>query len=311
MSLETLKENHKHILNCEVKDDSGLNDFQKIPNEVHIAIPRVGIERFRIPLQLKHSDGKIMSHDMEASMFVFLEAEKTGVNMSRFCAILQEEGEEKIVDSQFFKTILKRFVKDLRDYKHEPHIPEAELKLAFRYPVKQKSLKSDNWGWQYYDCEMSATIMGDDHIYMKLNMNYEYSSTCPCSLSMSKQYEKDFRDGKITEGNGIATAHSQRSVATVSVTYDIANEFSPEKLIKLLREALPTETQSLVKRADEQAFAILNGEHPMFVEHASRRLSVVLDNEKTILDWEAKVEHQESLHSHNAVAYIRKNLKNR
>ena len=44
----------------------------------------------------------------------------------------------------------------------------------------------------------------------------------------------------------------------------------------------------------------------MFVEHATRRLSAVLDAEKRILDWEAKVEHLESLHSHNAVAVIRK-----
>ena len=306
MSLETLKENHKHILNCKVQDDSGLNDFQKIPNDVHIAIPRVGIERFRIPLRLKHPDGQIMSHDMEASMFVFLEAEKTGVNMSRFCAILQEEGEKHTVDEEFFKNILDRFTVDLRDYHHEKNIPEAEFKVSFRYPVKQKSLKSDNWGWQYYQCEMKATRMGDESTLMGLTIAYEYSSTCPCSLSMSKQYEKDFREGLIQEGNGIATAHSQRSIATCSVTYNIESDFGIEKLIKLLREALPTETQSLVKRADEQAFAILNGEHPMFVEHAARRISVVFDNEKAILDWNAKIEHLESLHSHNAVAYISK-----
>ena len=62
----------------------------------------------------------------------------------------------------------------------------------------------------------------------------------------------------------------------------------------------------MVKRIDEQAFAILNAENPMFVEHASRRLAHVLNLEEKILDWEASVEHFESLHSHNAVAYIRK-----
>ena len=77
----------------------------------------------------------------------------------------------------------------------------------------------------------------------------------------------------------------------------------------LLKSALPTETQSMVKRQDEQAFAILNGENPMFVEHASRRLSAVLDSVKDIYYWEAKVEHFESLHSHNAVAMIFKELK--
>ena len=88
---------------------------------------------------------------------------------------------------------------------------------------------------------------------------------------MAKQYEKEFSEGKISEGNGIATAHGQRSIAKVDVSYHLQSDFIIEDLIDILRAALPTETQSLVKRLDEQAFAILNGEHPMFVEHASRR----------------------------------------
>ena len=133
MSLETLKENHKHILTCHTKDESGLNDFQKLPNEVPIAIPRVGIERFRIPLTFKRPDGQIMSHDMEASMYIYLDANKTGVNMSRFCTILQEEGEVQAVSPEFFKTILSRFSKDLRDYDYEEEIKESELVLDFKY----------------------------------------------------------------------------------------------------------------------------------------------------------------------------------
>ena len=139
---------------------------------------------------------------------------------------------------------------------------------------------------------------------MSLTLNYEYSSTCPCSLSMSKQYESQFRAGETNEGSGIASAHSQRSFATVNVTYRLEDHIHIEDLVELMRKAIPTETQSLVKRLDEQAFAILNGENPMFVEHASRRISLVLNQESRILDWNVKIEHFESLHSHNAVAYI-------
>ena len=239
-----------------------------------------------------------------------IEAHKTGANMSRFCNILQEESVEKTVNHEFFKTILKRYRTDLRDYEDEPLIPEAYLKLAFRYPVKQSSLKSGNWGWQYYNCEWEGIEGKDGKPLMQLTMEYEYSSTCPCSLSMAKQYEEEYRAGNTTEGSGIASAHSQRSVATITATYDPDSGFNIDELIRLMRVALPTETQSLVKRIDEQAFAILNGDNPMFVEHASRRISDVLDGVSTILDWEAKVEHLESLHSHNAVAYIRKQKHN-
>ncbi len=53
-----------------------------------------------------------------------------------------------------------------------------------------------------------------------------------------------------------------------------------EDLVAIIRKGLPTETQSMVKRIDEQAFAIMNGSNPMFVEHATRRLSKVLNADK-------------------------------
>lgn len=305
MSLEALSTEQNQVMSCAVKDETGLNDYQKLPNQNGIAIPRVGIERFRIPLTFSHADGTARSHDTEASMFVFLDGDKTGVNMSRFCAILQEEALEGKISNDFFDKVLTRFRKDLRDYETESLIPVAELELTFQYPVKQKSLKSENWGWQYYSCKMKGR-QTKEGTQMTVVLGYEYSSTCPCSLSMAKQYEEDFRSGKTTEGNGIATAHSQRSLATTEVTYKLDSGFTLESLIELMRMAVPTETQSLVKRIDEQAFAILNGENPMFVEHVSRRLAVVLNDDKRVLDWNAKIEHFESLHSHNAVAYISK-----
>lgn len=77
-NIEALRNNREDIMNPGIKDDTGLNDFQKRPNEVHIAIPKVGIERFRIPLNFEHKDGSVMTHDAEASMYVYLEAHKTG-----------------------------------------------------------------------------------------------------------------------------------------------------------------------------------------------------------------------------------------
>jgi GTP cyclohydrolase I len=301
-----LENTTEHVLNCAVQDDQGLNDFQKLPNLEEIAIPRVGIERFRIPMRFQVQD-EIRTHDCEASMYIHLDGNKTGANMSRFCAILQELAFDHIVDANFFKTLLGRYRSDLRDFDTEDLISKSELILNFKYAAKQPSLKSENWGWQYYDCSLKGVQTKAGHTLMELKVNYEYSSTCPCSLSMAKQYEEDFRSGVTTEGVGVATAHSQRSNACVSVFFDASSWLEIEDLISLLRQAVPTETQSLVKRIDEQAFAILNGENPMFVEHVARRLSKALDSEQKILNWNVKIEHFESLHSHNAVAYIQKN----
>jgi GTP cyclohydrolase I len=296
------------VLNCEVQDDTGLNDFQKLPDRHGIAVPRVGISRFRIPLTFKHRDGTVMGHDCEASMWVNCPAGKTGINMSRLCSILQDEGAAAPVNAKLLKQVLTRYRTDLRDYDHEEKLPEAFLKIALSYPVKQLSLKSHNWGWQYYRTLVEGRETRDEGARLYITLEYEYSSTCPCSLSMAKQYEADYAAGLVTEGNGIGVAHGQRSRATVKVEISPDGRFGVEDLIDLMRQAIPTETQSLVKRVDEQAFAILNGANPMFVEHASKRLYKVLNGDARLKDWIVSLEHFESLHSHNACAVIYKGV---
>lgn len=295
------------ILSCNIKDQTGLNDFQKLPDASGIPINKVGISQFRIPMNYLHRDGSTMNHDTIASMYVNLEGNKTGINMSRLCAILQQEAQKNDVGVVFMKNMLGRYRADLRDAPDEPLLGEAYLKLRFNYPMKQPSLKSDNWGWQYYPCSLEAKAIGDK-IRLFLTVQYWYSSTCPCSLSMAKQYEQDYRDGKTTEGNGIAAAHAQRSEARCTIEFDSSSIYYIEDLVELLRRALPTEVQSLVKRLDEQAFAILNGANPMFVEHSTRRLFVELNKDARILDWVVSVEHWESLHAHNAVGVICKGI---
>lgn len=297
------------ILICDEKDETGLNDFHKLPDLFGLDIDKVGINRFRIPLRFRHKDGTVMNHDAVASMYISFPQGKAGINMSRLYQILQEEADRNVVDTKLFGKILGRFRKDMRDSSDDPLFPNAYLKFRFNYPVKQKSLKSDNAGWQYYHCVWEGREDKDGNIRMFLTVHYEYSSTCPCSLSMSKQYEYDFAKDSTLEGNGMAVAHSQRSEAVCTVAYSPEKDFFVEDLLELLREAIPTETQSFVKRVDEQAFAVLNAQNPMFVEHATRRLSYVLNKCDRILDWVVSVEHWESLHSHNAVAVIRKGVK--
>tara|TARA_Y100000768_G_scaffold354773_1_gene307973 strand:- start:770 stop:1786 length:1017 start_codon:yes stop_codon:yes gene_type:complete len=301
----------KDILDCDTKDASGLNDFQQLPTEDFVAIPKVGINRFRLPIEFTNKFGVTRSHDCEASMFVNLEANKNGVSMSRLCTILQAVSSTEKVNAEFFKNVLRRYRIELADENDKELIKSAALKLRFNFPVKQKSLKSDNWGWQYYPVILEAKETKDTGFSYFVTLTYEYSSTCPCSLSMAKQYEQEYAAGKTTEGSGIGVPHSQRSKMTVTVQVNPEEEFFIEDLIMLIREAIPTETQSLVKRVDEQAFAILNGSHPMFVEHASTRITKVLNREeKTIFDWLVELEHIESLHSHNAAAVVYKGIEN-
>lgn len=300
----------QQVLACPNKDANGLNDFQKLPDSLGISIPFVGISRYRLPMTFQHDFG-LMTHDVEASTSVQLTNGKTGINMSRLCQIFKETALEETVSASMIKKILNRLRDELRDNTAEPMLSNATLKLHFRFPVKQKSLKSENWGWQYYDATLSGEINFEGKFIFNISLDYEYSSACPCSLSMTKQYEQQFKDGLTQEGSGIGVAHSQRSRARILTTVSdvgLKNNFFLTDLLQIIKLAIPTETQSLVKRIDEQAFAILNGSNPMFVEHVAKKLSSHL-NECTFLDdWIAQIEHFESLHSHNAAAVISKGI---
>ena len=82
-------------------------------------------------------------------------------------------------------------------------------------------------------------------------------------------------------------------------------------LLPKLEKKLPvvlTETQVMVRREDEQAFAELNGEQTKFVEDAARLLYEALDADPRIFDFQVACAHLESLHNHDAVAVINKGI---
>ena len=72
----------------------------------------------------------------------------------------------------------------------------------------------------------------------------------------------------------------------------------------MARAAVPTETQVMVKREDEQAFAELNAANPIFVEDAARLFAEQFQADARIKDFRVVASHQESLHSHDAVSVL-------
>ena len=77
-------------------------------------------------------------------------------------------------------------------------------------------------------------------------------------------------------------------------------------LIFQCEDAIGTPVQTGVKREDEQAFARLNGDNSLFCEDAARRLKGFLNGLDKVQGYHFKVEHQKSLHAHNAVVIDQK-----
>ena len=160
---------------------------------------------------------------------------------------------------------------------------------------------------------------------MEMAYQVVYSSTCPCSAALARQliqdqFRKDFSDqGKVdaeavvqwlgTEQGILATPHSQRSAADIRLQLSPSFEAFPfVEMIDVIEDALKTPVQAAVKREDEQAFALLNGQNLMFCEDAARRVHDALDSEERVVDFWARCSHFESLHPHNAVSIVTKGI---
>jgi len=184
----------------------------------------------------------------------------------------------------------------LDDYKSDLESYDARIQMRFSFPVRIDSLRSGLSGYQYYDIALELVEAAGSRKKI-IHLDYVYSSTCPCSLELSEH-------ARATRGQ-LATPHSQRSVARISVEVNCEEScLWFEDLIDAARRAVPTETQVMVKREDEQAFAELNAANPIFVEDAARLFCEQLQAEPRVGDFRVVASHQESLHSHDAISVL-------
>ena len=250
-------------------------------------IQHVGISNFRLPIRYRTRDNGDLTLETSVTGTVSLEAEKKGINMSRIMRSFYAHAER-----DFSFAVIEHA---LEDYKRDLESFDARIQMRFSFPVKVGSLRSGLSGWQYYDIALELVDVAGVRKKI-MHLDFVYSSTCPCSLELSEHARR-------TRGQ-LATPHSQRSVARISVEVKPGKWLWFEDLIDLAREAVPTETQVMVKREDEQAFAELNAANPIFVEDAARSFCQALKGDGRIGDFRIVASHQESLHSHDAVSVL-------
>lgn len=268
---------------------ASLPDLQNGPASLirgaHRRIQHVGISNFRLPLRYRTREGGEITLETAVTGTVSLEAEQKGINMSRILRSFYAHAER-----EFSFGVIEAA---LEDYKADLGAFDARIQLRLSFPMKVPSLRSGLSGWQYYDVALELVEAAGVRKRIA-HLDYVYSSTCPCSLELSEH-------ARATRAQ-LATPHSQRSVARLSV--ELTGEMGIEDLVDLARAAVVTETQVMVKREDEQAFAELNAANPIFVEDAARLFCERLQADPRIGDFRVIASHQESLHSHDAISLL-------
>ncbi|MEX5726969.1 GTP cyclohydrolase I [Rhodovulum iodosum] len=287
-----LSRTYPHDFEADAAYKASMPDLQNGPASLirgaRRAIQHVGISNFRLPIRFHTRDNGDLTLETSVTGTVSLEAEKKGINMSRIMRSFYAHA-ERTFSFEVVEAALESYKSDLESF-------DARIMMRFSFPMKMRALRSGLDGFQYYD--FALELVEQAGVAKKImHLDYVYSSTCPCSLELS-EHARQVR-------GQLATPHSQRSVARISVVQEPgAGCLWFEDLIDICRAAVPTETQVMVKREDEQAFAELNAANPIFVEDAARLFSEGLQRDPRIGDYRVIASHQESLHSHDAVSVL-------
>lgn len=279
----------------------------------------VGMNGIEVPVRFDAGDGDVQRASARVGAFVNLRRpDKRGIHMSRLYLLVEQALSTQTLSVGSLRELLRAFLdshKDLSD--------RACLSIRFEHLVRRPALRSGNSGWRAYPVCIEASMVGDE-LLLEFGTEVVYSSTCPASAALSRQliqdqFAKDFDAGQPvdhaavlawlgSEKGIVATPHAQRSVARLRVRLAEGASFNLIHLIDEAEQALGTPVQTAVKREDEQAFARANGGNLMFCEDAARRLQKALDADASLSDFHIRVEHQESLHPHDAVAYASKGV---
>ncbi|MXW54110.1 MAG: GTP cyclohydrolase I FolE2 [Gammaproteobacteria bacterium] len=281
----------------------------------------VGMSDIRLPMQFCDAE-EVRSAPSIVQLYVNLkDPNAKGIHMSRLYVLLDEKAANRPLSPVSIAGFLQQMLDSHRDFSSH-----ALVEFSLEQHLRRNALVSDHSGWNNYPVSVRGEhVNGSTHVDMRFIVHY--SSTCPASAALARQsiqhqFDQDFgsvgtvsairvRHWLGTDQGIVATPHGQRSSASVVVRLKPELEAFPlTHLIDKVEGALATPVQTAVKRVDEQEFALLNGQNPMFCEDAGRRLKTCLNEESEVEDFLVRVEHFESLHAHNAVCMVTKGIKN-
>ncbi len=292
-----------------------------VPNMNSLTLPDIAAQSARQALPLEWVgmcgialpvllDGQRLTAKADAGVSLD-DGEARGIHMSRLYLALEALEEENLRPA-----LLRRLLQFFLD-SHHGLSTNAYLNIHTNLLLKRPAMVSPLAGWKSYPAIISASLK-NTVFHVELKIEVPYSSTCPCSAALARQliqqqFINDFANKPLQHAEVltwlgssqgiVATPHSQRSTAQLHVHLDeFIDELPLSTIINDAEAALGTAVQTAVKRADEQAFALANGQNLMFCEDAARRLNLALRRSPGVSALHLRVIHAESLHAHDAVA---------
>ncbi|MEO0073974.1 MAG: GTP cyclohydrolase FolE2 [candidate division WOR-3 bacterium] len=245
----------------------------------HVAIDKVGVRGVRYPIVLLDKQHRRQHTVATIAMFVDLPRHQRGTYMGRFIDILNRYHRE--IDVHKVGEIL-------RVMRRELGASLAHLEMEFPYFIEKRAPVSGARAQMDYRCWIVASLSGErstGRFRLRLGAAVPVTTLCPCSKEMV--------------GRG---GHNQR--AEIRATVEFEGFLWLEELIDLVEDCGSSEVFSLLEREDEKHVTAAAYDNPRFVEDVVRKVASRLDAHPQITGYEVAVESFESIHHHEAYAYI-------
>lgn len=251
-----------------------LPDIQKTPDERNIYIDKVGVRGVKFPIMVLDRSQERQHTIGDFTLTVDLPSHFKGTHMSRFLECLNDHGREISVHN------LPKLLTNLRE---KLTAEKAHVAVRFPFFVEKKAPVTGKSGMMAFDCGFDAEINGK--FVASLYLRVPTATLCPCSKEISEY-----------------GAHNQRGWVTVKVK---ANDHVwLEEVIDMIESSASCALFPVLKRPDEKWVTEHAYENPRFVEDLVREVALKFNADDRIREYEIEVENEESIHAHNAYAFI-------
>ncbi|CAN5729299.1 GTP cyclohydrolase FolE2 [soil metagenome] len=253
-----------------------LVDIQSTPDERRIPIDRVGVRKVKYPMHLREKAGGLQHTVGEFTLTVDLPQEFKGTHMSRFLEVLGEHNHD--ISPETIPAILAKLRERLK-------AATSQLEVRFTYFREKTAPVTGKVGMMGYEGGFSAT--GGANESFEILLTVPVTTLCPCSREISAR-----------------GAHNQRGY--VSVRIRPKGLLWLEDAIDLIEASGSAQLYPVLKRPDEKFVTEQAYDNPRFVEDMVREVALAFDKHPNIAGYEIEVENQESIHDHNAYAFLRR-----
>ena len=250
-------------------------DIQNLPSTLRIDIDKVGISDLSYPIVVLDKNKEKQTVTATINMYVDLPYKFRGVHMSRFIEVLNKYQSDLIVENM--GNILREIARSLGAM-------SSHMELSFKYFIEKEAPISKALSLMGYDCRFIASYsLGKEDFILEVKV--PVMNLCPCSKEISD-----------------TAAHNQRSEVTIQVRFKDFVWF--EDIISIAEKSASSELYTLLKRPDEKYITEQAYENPRFVEDVVRIIANKLLKVEKITWFSVKSVNYESIHNHNAYAYI-------